>query len=70
MKVIEEVKPNIKKYKNSIKKRCMACGSLLEIDFKDTVKYSMYGLPYRKFNCPVCKHFNIVAEKTFVLKED
>ena len=70
MKVIKEVKPNIKKYKNSIKKRCMACGSLLKIDFKDTVKYSMYGLPYRKFNCPVCKHINVVSKSTFVIKED
>ena len=29
-----------------------------------------YGLPYRKFNCPVCKHFNIVSEKVFIIKED
>lgn len=69
MKVIEEGKPNIKKYKNSIKKRCMTCGSLLEVDFKDTVK-SMWGLSYRKFTCPVCKHINIVAEKAFIIKED
>ena len=70
MKVIEEVKPKQIKFKDNIKIRCFTCGSLLEVDFKDTVKYSMYGLPYRKFNCPVCKHFNIVAEKTFIIKEE